>query len=98
MSPSENVVGTPLVVCTAHIHWDPSYCDVKLIQSMMLVHEIGYLLDDVSSFFSPQNFLVFLLFTCPQFRSGKYCFFTFLFYFFFRLLPNTGSNPSRSLS
>lgn len=49
MSPNENVVGTPLVVCTAHIHWDPSYCDVKLIQSMMLVHEIGILLDDIAA-------------------------------------------------
>nr|CAG4635461.1 EOG090X06K5 [Artemia franciscana] len=30
----------PLVVCTAHIHWDPEYCDVKLIQTMMLMHEL----------------------------------------------------------
>lgn len=30
--PDENVVGTPLVVCTAHIHWDPEFCDVKLVQ------------------------------------------------------------------
>ncbi|VDK54677.1 unnamed protein product [Anisakis simplex] len=48
MSPNENVVGNPLVVCTAHIHWDPEFCDVKLIQCMMLVQEIGNLLDEIS--------------------------------------------------
>jgi len=37
-----------LVVCTAHIHWDPEFCDVKLIQSMMLVHELQKLLDIVA--------------------------------------------------
>lgn len=47
MSPTENVVGNPLVVCTAHVHWDPEFCDVKLIQSMMLVQELGRLLEDV---------------------------------------------------
>ncbi|VDK58021.1 unnamed protein product [Gongylonema pulchrum] len=47
MAPSENVVGNPLVVCTAHIHWDPEFCDVKLIQSMMLAQEITILLDEV---------------------------------------------------
>ena len=29
-----------LLVCTAHIHWDPEFCDVKLIQTMMLMHEV----------------------------------------------------------
>ena len=29
-----------LLVCTAHIHWDPEFCDVKLIQSMMLVDQV----------------------------------------------------------
>ncbi|VDM41920.1 unnamed protein product [Toxocara canis] len=46
MSPNENVVGNPLVVCTAHIHWDPEFCDVKLVQCMMLVQEIGNLLEE----------------------------------------------------
>ncbi|EJW80170.1 hypothetical protein WUBG_08921, partial [Wuchereria bancrofti] len=48
MAPSDNVVGNPLVVSTAHIHWDPEFCDVKLIQSMMLVQEINTLLDEIS--------------------------------------------------
>ncbi|XP_065318510.1 uncharacterized protein LOC135926530 isoform X2 [Gordionus sp. m RMFG-2023] len=29
-----------LVVSTAHIHWDPEYSDVKIIQAMMIVHEL----------------------------------------------------------
>lgn len=45
---SDNVTGSLLVVCTAHIHWDPEFCDVKLIQSMMLVHELQKLLDIVA--------------------------------------------------
>lgn len=52
MAPNDNVVGNPLVVSTAHIHWDPEFCDVKLIQSMMLVQEINTLLDEVCFFFS----------------------------------------------
>uniref|UniRef100_A0A8R1DX84 poly(A)-specific ribonuclease n=1 Tax=Caenorhabditis japonica TaxID=281687 RepID=A0A8R1DX84_CAEJA len=46
--PNDNVVGNPLVVCTAHIHWDPEFCDVKLVQSMMMAHEVAGLLGDVS--------------------------------------------------
>ncbi|KRZ94499.1 CCR4-NOT transcription complex subunit 6 [Trichinella sp. T8] len=38
----------PLIVCTAHIHWDPEFCDVKLVQTMMLVQELGYLVDSVA--------------------------------------------------
>jgi CCR4-NOT transcription complex subunit 6 len=34
------VENPPLLVCTAHIHWDPEYCDVKLVQTMMLMHEL----------------------------------------------------------
>src|SRR4051812_38524908 len=37
------------MVCTAHIHWDPEFCDVKLIQSMMLVHELYKILEKVGS-------------------------------------------------
>lgn len=29
-----------LLVCTAHIHWDPEFCDVKIIQTIMLMHEL----------------------------------------------------------
>ncbi|VDP03070.1 unnamed protein product [Soboliphyme baturini] len=34
----------PLAVCTAHIHWDPELCDVKLVQTMMLVQELDKVL------------------------------------------------------
>lgn len=47
MPSSDNVVGSPLIVCTAHIHWDPEFCDVKLVQSMMLAHELWKLVEDV---------------------------------------------------
>ena len=29
-----------LLVSTCHIHWDPDYSDVKLIQTMMLMNEL----------------------------------------------------------
>lgn len=45
---NDNVVGNPLVVATAHIHWDPEFCDVKLVQSMMLTHEVSRVLEEVS--------------------------------------------------
>jgi CCR4-NOT transcription complex subunit 6 len=46
-------VNQPLLVCTAHIHWDPEFCDVKLIQTMMLSHELRSILDDACSTFRP---------------------------------------------
>ncbi|GFU60297.1 CCR4-NOT transcription complex subunit 6-like [Trichonephila clavipes] len=36
-----------ILVCTAHIHWDPEFSDVKLIQTMMLMHEMKTLVDDI---------------------------------------------------
>lgn len=43
----------PILVCTAHIHWDPEYCDVKLIQIMMLSHELRNILEEASQNFRP---------------------------------------------
>ena len=37
--PAPAISQQPLLVATAHIHWDPEFCDVKLIQTMMLVGE-----------------------------------------------------------
>ncbi|PCH36034.1 hypothetical protein WOLCODRAFT_28310 [Wolfiporia cocos MD-104 SS10] len=34
------VTGTRIIVANAHIHWDPSYRDVKLVQVALLVEEI----------------------------------------------------------
>lgn len=44
--PSE--VQQPILVCTAHIHWDPEFCDVKLIQIMMLSNELNTILEDAN--------------------------------------------------
>lgn len=38
-----------LLVSTAHIHWDPEDCDVKLIQTMMLMNELKSIIDTVAS-------------------------------------------------
>ncbi|CAF0740416.1 unnamed protein product [Didymodactylos carnosus] len=35
-----------LFVCTAHIHWDPEFCDVKLVQTLMLLSEIKTIMED----------------------------------------------------
>ncbi|XP_065210395.1 CCR4-NOT transcription complex subunit 6 [Planococcus citri] len=48
-----NQVHQPILVCTAHIHWDPEYCDVKLIQIMMLSHELRSILEEASQNFRP---------------------------------------------
>lgn len=45
--PAESVlINQPLLVCTAHIHWDPEFCDVKLIQTMMLSNELRSILEE----------------------------------------------------
>ncbi|ESO08875.1 hypothetical protein HELRODRAFT_97810 [Helobdella robusta] len=38
--PADNQINQPLLVATCHVHWDPEYCDVKLIQTMMLVQKL----------------------------------------------------------
>jgi CCR4-NOT transcription complex subunit 6 len=38
-----------LLVATCHIHWDPDYSDVKLIQTMMLMNELKNITEDVIS-------------------------------------------------
>ncbi|XP_050707538.1 CCR4-NOT transcription complex subunit 6-like [Eriocheir sinensis] len=36
-----------VLVCTAHIHWDPEFCDVKLIQTIMLMSEIRQIVSQI---------------------------------------------------
>ncbi|BGP47929.1 Glucose-repressible alcohol dehydrogenase transcriptional effector [Rhodotorula kratochvilovae] len=38
--------GARLIVANAHIHWDPEFCDVKLVQVAMLMEEIGKVAND----------------------------------------------------
>nr|CAG4649345.1 EOG090X06K5 [Scapholeberis mucronata]SVE93627.1 EOG090X06K5 [Scapholeberis mucronata] len=44
--PDPSQIHQPLLVCTAHLHWDPQYCDVKLVQTMMLMNELKQLTQD----------------------------------------------------
>ena len=44
--PAENQVRQPVMVSTAHIHWDPEYSDVKLIQTMMLISELKKIIEE----------------------------------------------------
>lgn len=38
-----------LMVATAHIHWDPEFCDVKLIQTLMLMDQLRQFKEDAAS-------------------------------------------------
>jgi len=44
VTPPPAEMGVPaqqsILVATAHIHWDPEFCDVKLVQTMMLVDQL----------------------------------------------------------
>ncbi len=42
-----------VLICTAHIHWDPDYCDVKLIQTLMLTNEIKMIIEQAQREFRP---------------------------------------------
>jgi len=53
MLPDPSQAHHPLLVCTAHIHWDPEFCDVKLIQTMMLMHELRSIVEDSAHSFRP---------------------------------------------
>ena len=44
----ESGASEQLVVANAHIHWDPEYRDVKLIQVVMLMKELTKFIQDVS--------------------------------------------------
>lgn len=46
--PDPKDVAQPILVCSAHIHWDPEFCDVKLIQSMMLMEQLRQIVDNVA--------------------------------------------------
>ncbi|KAI6214452.1 Poly(A)-specific ribonuclease [Aphelenchoides besseyi] len=52
VSEEESVAGIPIVLCAAHIHWDPEYCDVKLIQTMMMIHECARFIEEASTKFA----------------------------------------------
>lgn len=36
-----------ILVANSHVTWDPEYCDVKLIQTMMMMRELEGIVDEV---------------------------------------------------
>ncbi|KAH7925627.1 hypothetical protein BV22DRAFT_1010832 [Leucogyrophana mollusca] len=42
--------GTRIIVANAHIHWDPAYRDVKLVQAALLVDEIEKIAHDFAKY------------------------------------------------
>ncbi|XP_060552207.1 uncharacterized protein LOC132713552 isoform X1 [Ruditapes philippinarum] len=44
--PPEGKIKQPLLVTTAHMHWDPEFSDVKLIQTMMLMSELKKVVEE----------------------------------------------------
>lgn len=47
-----------LLVSTAHIHWDPEYCDVKLIQTLMFTNELKMIIEQAVREFQPQKYMI----------------------------------------
>ena len=44
-----------ILISNAHIHWDPEFRDVKLIQTVMLMHELMNIMQDVNPGFFPHG-------------------------------------------
>lgn len=53
VTPDIAQISQPILVCTAHIHWDPEFCDVKLIQTMMLSNELKSIIEEAGHSFRP---------------------------------------------
>jgi len=44
-----------VLIATCHVHWDPEYCDVKLIQTMMFMHRLQNIIKDAQSSLLPPS-------------------------------------------
>ena len=53
--PDHKEVGQHILVCSAHIHWDPEFCDVKLIQTMMLMEQLREITETCGHSFRPDR-------------------------------------------
>lgn len=42
-----------VLVANAHMHWDPDYSDVKLVQTMMFLSEVKNIIDKASRSLKP---------------------------------------------
>ena len=43
-----NNVKPKIIVTNAHIHWDPEYRDVKVIQTLMLMRELKNFMEEIT--------------------------------------------------
>lgn len=48
MKPLHTIDSQLLIIANAHMHWDPEYSDVKLVQTMMFVSELKNILEKAS--------------------------------------------------
>jgi len=44
-----------VLIATCHVHWDPEYCDVKLIQTMMFMHRLQNIIKDAQASLLPPS-------------------------------------------
>ncbi|XP_064632605.1 CCR4-NOT transcription complex subunit 6-like isoform X3 [Lineus longissimus] len=51
--PPDNQIRQPILVATAHVHWDPEYSDVKLIQTMMLMSDLKNFIEETTTSLRP---------------------------------------------
>ena len=51
--PAEAQLRQPILVATAHVHWDPEYSDVKLIQTMMLMSDLKNFIEETTTSLRP---------------------------------------------
>ena len=51
--PPEGQIKQPILIATAHMHWDPEFSDVKLIQTMMLMSELKKIVEESNLSFHP---------------------------------------------
>ncbi|ELT96463.1 hypothetical protein CAPTEDRAFT_169418 [Capitella teleta] len=51
-APTDNL-RRPILVSTCHVHWDPEFCDVKLIQTMMLMNELKNIIEETQTSLRP---------------------------------------------
>ncbi|KAL4239374.1 CCR4-NOT transcription complex subunit 6-like [Mactra antiquata] len=56
--PPEDKIKQPLLITTAHMHWDPEYSDVKLIQTMMLMSELKKVVEESYQVIRPDEQMI----------------------------------------
>ena len=83
--PPEGQVNQPLLVSTCHVHWDPEFSDVKLIQTMMLMSELKNILDETQTSLRPGSTTTPDVNNIPMILCGD-----------LNSLPNSGASTSLS--